>query len=66
MTDAIGRTGVGIEWTFEGDAGAVIFDPTTYAYLGTRTWPGPVDFNAPYDGDALVKLAVVSSAGALP
>jgi hypothetical protein len=66
MTDAIGRTGVGIEWTFEGDAGAVIFDPTTYAYLGTRTWPGPADFNAHYDGDALVKLAVVSSAGALP
>ena len=39
MTDAIGRTGVGIEWTFEGDAGAVIFDPTTYAYLGTRIGP---------------------------
>ena len=35
MTDAIGRSGIGIEWTFEGGFSAVIFDPTTYAYLGT-------------------------------
>src|ERR1700722_8932398 len=66
VTDAIGRSGIGLEWTFEGGTAAVIFDPTTYAYLGTRTWPGPADPNAPYDGDALVKLAVVASAGEQP
>jgi hypothetical protein len=66
MTDAIGRSGIGLEWTFEGGTAAVIFDPTTYAYLGSRTWPGPADPNAPYDGDALVKLAVVASAGEQP
>ena len=68
MTDAIGRSGIGIEWTFEGGFSAVIFDPTTYAYLGTRTWPTgqAADPSAPYDGDALVKLAVVASAGEQP
>jgi hypothetical protein len=68
MTDAIGRSGIGIEWRFEGGAAAVIFDPTTYAYLGLRTWPEgrPADPGAAYDGDALVKLAVVASAGEQP
>lgn len=68
MTDAIGRSGVGIEWTFAGGTGAIIFDPTTFAYLGTRTWPAgqPADLSAPYDGDALVNLAVVSNAGQQP
>jgi hypothetical protein len=68
MTDALGRSGTGIEWTFEGGTAAVIFDPTTYNYLGSRTWPvgQPADPSAVYDGDALVKLAVVASAGAQP
>jgi hypothetical protein len=68
MADAVGRTGVGIEWTFEGGTAAVIFDPTTFAYLGERTWPEaqPADPDATYDGAALVKLAVVSSAGQRP
>jgi hypothetical protein len=68
LADAIGRAGIGIEWTFEGGVSAIIFDPTTFAYLGTRTWPAgqPPDPSAPYDGDALVKLAVVANAGEQP
>ena len=66
MKDAIGRSGVGIEWTFEGDTGAIIFDPTTYGYLGVRTWPGAANFGGPYDGDALLRVAIVRSAGAMP
>lgn len=66
---AIGRVGVGVEWTFEGGKGAVIFDPKTYAFLGIRTWPVP-GFHGPgahqYDGSALVKLAVVDKPGELP
>jgi hypothetical protein len=66
LTDAIGRTGVGIEWTFQGDTAAVIFDPVTYAFLGARTWPGPPDVNTAYDGSALVKVAIVDNRGQLP
>jgi hypothetical protein len=61
MADAIGRVGVGVEWNFEGDSGALIFNPTTYALLGVRTWPGPPDVNAPYDGDALLGISIVDS-----
>jgi hypothetical protein len=62
MADAIGRVGVGVEWNFEGDSGALIFDPTTYALLGLRTWPGPPILSAPYDGDALLGISIVNSA----
>jgi len=64
VRDAIGRVGVGVEWTYGGGKGAVIFDPSTYAFLGVRTWPA-AGFHGPganqYDGEALIKLAVVSS-----
>jgi hypothetical protein len=61
MADAIGRVGVGVEWNFEGDSGALIFNPTTYALLGDRTWPGPPDLSAPYDGDALIGISIVNT-----
>jgi hypothetical protein len=61
MTDVIGRVGVGVEWSFEGDSGALIFNPTTYALLGYRTWPGPPVLSAPYDGDALLGVSIVNS-----
>lgn len=61
MVDAIGRIGVGVEWTYEGDSGALIFNPTTYALLGVRTWPGAPDPSAPYDGNALIAMSVVNS-----
>jgi hypothetical protein len=63
VKDAIGRTGVGIEWSFEGDSAVVIFDPTTYGFLGVRTWPGPPTVGGSYDGSALVEVAVVDRAG---
>lgn len=62
LADAIGRVGVGVEWNYEGDSGALIFNPTTYALLGVRTWPGPPDLNAPYDGDALLGISIVNTA----
>jgi hypothetical protein len=61
MADAIGRIGTGVEWNFQGDAGALIFNPTTYALLGERTWPGPPVLSAPYDGDALLGITLVNS-----
>jgi hypothetical protein len=60
MADAIGRVGVGVEWSFDGE-GALIFNPTTYALLGVRTWPGPPVLNALYDGDALLGVSIVNS-----
>ena len=61
MSDAIGRVGIGVEWSFSSDSGALIFNPTTYALLGVRTWPGPPVLSAPYDGDALLGVSVVNS-----
>jgi hypothetical protein len=61
MSDVIGRVGVGVEWSFTGDSGALIFNPTTYALLGERTWPGPPVLSAPYDGDALLGVSIVNS-----
>jgi hypothetical protein len=69
VRDAIGRVGVAVEWIFEGGRGAVIFEPGTYEFLGIRTWP-VASFHGPgahqYDGDALIKLAVVDRMGQLP
>jgi hypothetical protein len=63
VRDATGRAGVGIEWTYEGGKAADIFDPRTFAYLGSRTWPA-AGFHGPgagqYDGLALTRLGVVS------
>jgi hypothetical protein len=62
MADAIGRMGVGVEWTFAGGSGALIFNSTTYDLLGVRTWPpGAPNLNAPYDGNALIGISVVNS-----
>jgi hypothetical protein len=67
--DAVGRIGVAIKWTYEGAPAEIILDPSTYAYLGDRTWPAP-GFHGPganaYDGGALVKIAFVNKAGQLP
>jgi hypothetical protein len=61
MADVIGRVGVGVEWSFQGDAEALIFNPTTYALLGDRSWPGPPVLSAPYDGNALLGVSIVNS-----
>ena len=69
VRDAVGRTGVGIAWTYLGSKAMFILSARTYAYLGDRTWPGP-GFHGPganrYDGAALVKIAFVDRSGQLP
>jgi hypothetical protein len=68
FADAIGRLGVGIEWRFKGGSGALIFNPTTYALLGIRTWPAGQSPNpgAPYEGNALLVRSVVATIGPTP
>lgn len=68
MTDVLGRSGVGIEWQYEGGTGALIFDPTTYAFLGWRTWPPGQSPNSfyPRSGIALVTVTIVNQAGQTP
>jgi hypothetical protein len=63
IRDGAGRVGVGIEWDFMGGPAQVtIFNPTTFAYMGTPgLGPGPED-----DGSALVAMAFVSRAGQMP
>jgi hypothetical protein len=61
MTDAIGRTGVGVEWTFAGGSGALIFDSTTFNLLGVRTWPGAPNLSSPYDGNSLLSISTVNA-----
>jgi len=39
----------------------MIFNPTTYALLGVRTWPGPPVLSAPCDGVALLGVSIVNS-----
>lgn len=39
--DALGRSGVGVAWRYEGTTYELVFDPSTYAYLGFGTvWHG--------------------------
>jgi hypothetical protein len=67
-SDAVGRVGVAIKWTF-GGAAEIILNPSTYAYMGDRTWAAP-GVTGPgagsYHGFALVQMAFVSKAGQLP
>jgi hypothetical protein len=57
VTDAIGRPGVGIRWTYQGISNVIIFSRRDYAYLGDRTVaPGQPAYSA-----ALVKFGIVGS-----
>jgi hypothetical protein len=39
--DALGRSGVGVAWRYQGTTYELVFDPSTYAYLGFGTvWHG--------------------------
>jgi hypothetical protein len=39
--DALGRSGVGVTWRYEGTTNELVLDPSTYAYLGYGTvWHG--------------------------
>jgi hypothetical protein len=70
--DAIGRTGVAIQWRGGGGTAEIIVNPKTYAYLGDRTTPaagyaGEIPKGQKgYDGYALIKLAIVDHAGQQP
>ncbi len=64
--DAIGRIGVAIRWTFEGAPAEIILSAVSYSYMGDRTWPEPGIKASGYDGEALVKMALVNKAGQLP
>lgn len=56
VTDAIGRPGVGIQWTYQGISNVIIFSRQDYAYLGVRTTtPGQPAYSA-----ALVKFGIVA------
>jgi hypothetical protein len=43
VTDAAGRAGIGIAWTFDGSTNVLILDARSYAYLGMRTGNTGVD-----------------------
>lgn len=63
-TDGIGRRGVGIAWSPPGGGGrnVIIFDPHTYAELGIMTW----GTGGQKGSGALLKIAIVNTAGQLP
>lgn len=67
--DAIGQVGEAIEWSYEGAPAEIILNPSTYAYMGDRTW-AVSGSNLPgadaYHGSALVQMAFVSKVGQLP
>jgi hypothetical protein len=66
VRDALGRVGLGIEWTYRGRTNAVIFDRRSYAYLGAVLAPPNVPNQGTLPGRplpagaALVKSGVVS------
>lgn len=65
--DALGRSGVGIYWAYQGGGVMIVFDPVTYQYLGFGTWPegqGPAKSGrsvAAPDGSALATMAIVDA-----
>ncbi len=70
--DALGRSGVGIYWPYQGSGAMIVFDPVTYQFLGFGTWPvgaGPARSGRPVvapDGSALAVMAIVNTEPAPP
>lgn len=62
VTDAAGRPGIGVGWSFDGGKNIVVFDPQTYTYLGTTT----IGIGGQVRGEALLTTAIVDSVGQLP
>lgn len=56
-TDALGRSGVGIQWMYQGSTSVIIFSRQDYAYLGVKT----VTPGQPAYSSALVKFGIVNS-----
>lgn len=62
VKDVAGRPGIGVQWSFEGSSAMLIFDPTTYQYLGLST----TGTNRETNGEALLQTAIVDTAGQQP
>jgi hypothetical protein len=64
VVDGIGRHGEGVAWSLPNGGGKnmIIFDPNTYAELGVTTWGAKGEQST----GALLKLAIVNTAGELP
>ncbi len=62
VKDAAGRPGIGVGWSLQGSKTMLIFDATTYAYLGTST----EGVHGELSGAALLRVAIVPKAGQLP
>jgi hypothetical protein len=62
VEDVAGRAGIGVGWNYMGSSGMLIFDASTYRYLGITTFgeQGQVG------GDALLQTAIVDTAGQPP
>ena len=62
VKDVAGRPGIGVGWSFYGSSAMLVFDPTTYQYLGTTT----TGTGGQVAGDALLQTAIVDAAGQQP
>jgi len=62
VKDVAGRPGIGVQWSFGGSSAMLIFDPTTYQYLGIST----TGTNRETSGEALLQTAIVETAGQQP
>lgn len=58
IVDSDGQSGVGIEWRYQGDTSALVFNPTTYAFLGIRTWGATVSLATPSAGYGATLIAM--------
>lgn len=62
VSDAAGRAGVGVAWSFDASQAMIIFDSRTYTYLGMRTR----GIHGQLGGTALLATAIVDRVGQLP
>lgn len=62
VQDVAGRPGIGVEWPYLGSSGMLIFDASSYQYLGFTTR----GINGDIRGLALLQTAIVSAAGQQP
>ncbi len=62
VEDVAGRPGVGVEWSYLGSSGMLIFNASSYQYLGLTTR----GINGDIGGVALLQTAIVNAAGEQP
>jgi hypothetical protein len=60
--DVSGRPGIGVEWDYIGSKAMLVFDPSTYEYLGWST----IGEQGQTGGSALLQTAIVNGAGQQP